>query len=52
MTDAMDSFVRGPLSAFRDSLARCKANGGYTVYESEILEMLDRALNQVPTPGE
>lgn len=52
MTNAMDSFINGPVRVFADALMRCKANGGYTVRESAILEMLDRALDQVPISDE
>ncbi len=44
MSFAMDSFINGPLKAFADALARCKADGGYTVREGEVLEVLDNAL--------
>ncbi len=52
MTDAMDSFVNGPLSVFADALAHCKTRGGYTVRESAMLDILDKALSQMPKPGE
>jgi len=47
MTNTMDAFVNGPLRAFADALARCKADGGYTVREGEVLETLDNALTCV-----
>jgi len=52
MTNTMDAFVNGPLRAFADALARCKADGGYTVRESAVLEMLDRAVSCVPGTDE
>lgn len=48
MTQTMEDFINGPLRSFAEALACCKAGGGYTVRESAVLEMLDKAILLVP----